>query len=306
VSKKIGFKKHGNFSRIVMQWYSLVLKSRNITSVSLCQNNSGKKGDIMGGLKKSFAVTSLFVLIIFAMGSSAYAKGTTSKRLEIFNAIVDWDNNTITINGENFGEAPQIWLDSYDLTEGATTSDTVVVANLPDSPKLDPGTYRLFVSRRGFRPDHPEKADIMDVTIGAVGPEGPEGPQGEQGLQGVQGPQGPTGPQGTPGAQGPAGPTAPPGPPGTLQVEQRSNLLTILPGDNIISDIECPGRTRVIRQTYEKYWDSDSSTSYGDDDLYLVDIISNQDWVGWECHIEVYNNHTSRTARVRQKCWCSP
>jgi hypothetical protein len=152
---------------------------------------SNKKKEIsMNGLKKSFAVIGLCVVMLFVVGSSVYAKGPTPNRLEIFNATVDWDNNTITVNGENFAAAPQIWLDSYDLTVGAVTTDTTIMANLPDNPKLEPGTYRLFVSRRGFRPDHPEKADILDVTIGTVvleGPQGEQGPPGEKGDKGDPG-----------------------------------------------------------------------------------------------------------------------
>jgi hypothetical protein len=209
-----------------------------------CFTQKIKERSIMKGLKKSFTVISLLVLTLFVVGTSVYAKGPTPTRLEIFNATVDWDNNTITVNGENFGAAPEAWLDGFSL-EITTSSDSSILANIP--VEIGSGTYRLFVVRQDFRKDHPEKADILDVTIGAVGPEGPMGPQGlqgekgdkgdkgdpgekgekgDQGIQGIQGPQGdkgdkgdkgdpgpqgPPGPKGDPGDQGPEGPQGPPG-----------------------------------------------------------------------------------------------
>ena len=81
---------------------------------------------------------------------------------------------------------------------------------------IPPGTYRLAVARDGFDFSHPEKADILDVTIGAVGPQGIQGEKGEKGDKGDPGPQGPQGETGPQGPAGPIGETGPAGPQGAV------------------------------------------------------------------------------------------
>ncbi|MEC4675701.1 MAG: hypothetical protein VST72_02100, partial [Nitrospirota bacterium] len=170
----------------------------------------GKERFIMNVLRKCFAVITVIGLTFFVFGSSAHADKEDDE-LRIFNAFVSWDPDTITINGSAFGESPQVSLDGIILGITESTGD-YIVAILPDN--LEPGTYRLVVSklrhenREGF--GH-EEWDSLDITIGAVGPQGPQGEQGIQGIQGIQGPQGEQGIQGIqgePGA-GPAGQTCP-------------------------------------------------------------------------------------------------
>lgn len=167
-------------------------------------------------LKKSFAVISLCVLTFFVVGSSAYAKNKF-KRLEILNAFVDWDIEppVLVINGHNFGENPEVWLDEFSLEIVSSTDDNIE-ATLPED--IGSGTYRLLVSAKHKKFRHyVSRIDTMDVTIGAVGPEGPQGEKGDQGNLGPAGPQGPQGEKGNkgdPGGKGDKGDTGEPGPQG--------------------------------------------------------------------------------------------
>jgi hypothetical protein len=176
----------------------------------------------MTGFKKSFAVISLLTLILLVVSSPADAKNSDKppKLPEIFSAYVEGE--IIHIYGVSFGDAPQVWLDSCILDIISSSDSEIVVQFLCDF-ELEPGTYRLFVASD---PSHPEKADIMDVTVGAAGPVGPQGPQGDKGDKGDNGDKGDTGPRGPSGARGlqgiqgelgPEGPKGDKGDPGTMQ-----------------------------------------------------------------------------------------
>jgi hypothetical protein len=131
----------------------------------------------------------------------------------INSAAVDYGNNTITINGTNFGSSPSVALGGVTLTVTQATS-TQIAATFPSATPLSgftPGTNLLNVTfpSQGFA--------VFVVALGTVGPVGPTGMQGPPGAPGAPGPQGPagaTGPQGPAGSDGPAGPTGPQGPSG--------------------------------------------------------------------------------------------
>jgi hypothetical protein len=185
-----------------------------------------------GAVKRNlFWLLPIFVLAAFSINpTNAYA----AKFTEIKSAITDENLETIDINGNNFGDNPQVKLNDESLTV-ISFSNTYIEAELPTD--ITPGTYRLAVAQSGSF-NQPPKSDIIDVTIGAIGPEGPQGeqgpigppgpkgdtgspgPKGDTGATGppgpigLTGPQGPSGPQGDPGPQGPQGIQGPKGDPG--------------------------------------------------------------------------------------------
>jgi hypothetical protein len=124
----------------------------------------------------------------------------------ITRAAVDSDTNRITLTGSNFfsrlRHRPAVYL-GYSLLQNISSSDTQVVAQLPDG--LEAGTYMVSVAN-GVDHDSIDAAIGGFGTRGPLGPEGPMGPQGPQGLQGFSGAQGPQGPTGAMGATGPQGP----------------------------------------------------------------------------------------------------
>jgi len=127
---------------------------------------------------------------------------------EIFEAYVNFDNDTITLYGANFdasgepvvtlGELGPVPVDSYSGEE--------IVLGFPSGLPSD-GDYLVVVTTGNGT----DRSIGYGLTIGGVGPEGPQGVQGDPGPQGDTGPQGKPGPQGE---QGPVGPVGPPGPPG--------------------------------------------------------------------------------------------
>jgi hypothetical protein len=126
--------------------------------------------------------------------------------------FVDFEKNTVTINGHHFrnGRKPVVHLGGIELNVLSYTR-TEIVTELPVD--IADGDYLLTVST-GSSANQNESYDLTiayGITEGAVGPEGPQGPPGPQGPMGPAGPQGP---QGEPGPQGPAGPIGPTGPQG--------------------------------------------------------------------------------------------
>ncbi len=130
----------------------------------------------------------------------------------ILNAQPNFTNNTLTVNGKNFGtQTPIVTLNAMALSVASST-DTQLVAKLPTN--IPPGSYRLIVAVPDKDRDHDRGADhhgdemsrsaAFIVTLGAVGPQGPQGIQGVQGPQGIQGPPGPQGPAGPEGPSGTA------------------------------------------------------------------------------------------------------
>ncbi len=176
---------------------------------------------------------------------------STSNQLTITSATVDRANETLLVNGVNFGAvAPSVWLELSPLTVLSATSGQLVVqlpAAVPD------GTYLLVVERGPSQADR----DVFHLSVstpgtgpqgppGPAGPQGPQGdpgPKGDTGLQGVKGDVGPkgdtgaTGPQGAAGATGPQGPQGPQGAQG-LQGPQGLQGIPGVPGVNGVSGFE--------------------------------------------------------------------
>lgn len=113
-------------------------------------------------------------------------------QLVVSSAAADESLSVLTLGGNNFGDAPAVFLSGAPL-HVINSSATEIQALL--SVGQLPGTFRCVVSRG------PSTTDIgwIDLTLGAVGPAGPKGetgPQGPSGPQGEQGQRGETGPQG--------------------------------------------------------------------------------------------------------------
>jgi hypothetical protein len=149
-----------------------------------------------------------FMLLITGLisGQSTLLAANKGNNLFVSSVFIDFESNTITINGSNFtgGAFPLVTLGEEVLVVDSY-SETDIVAFLP--PLLADGDYLLTVSTGSGN----NNSDEYNLTIGAVGP------QGEQGLQGIQGPKGDTGaagPQGEVGPQGEQGPEGPVGPQG--------------------------------------------------------------------------------------------
>lgn len=122
-------------------------------------------------------------------------EGAPDRSPHVTRATVDESAGTLTVLGRGFGRSPRVRLGSVRLPVIEATP-TRIVAELPVG--LEPGSYALRISRRGFG-----WSSSFEVALGAVGPPGPAGPAGAEG---------PPGPPGLPGPQGPAGPAGPPGP----------------------------------------------------------------------------------------------
>ena len=169
-------------------------------------------------LKKSVRYC-MIVLVIASLNSIAYAKEKHFVR--IVNASTNTDTEILYINGENFGENPEIRLDD-DILSIQFKSDNYIEALLPNG--IEAGTYRLVVDKKKKQKKGkhhmfpiwqfiaaPGYRDKIDITIGITGP---EGSIGETGLQGPKGDRGNTGPQGITGRIGLQGLTGPVGPQG--------------------------------------------------------------------------------------------
>jgi hypothetical protein len=154
--------------------------------------------------------------LLLSMAVVEHSVLAANKGLQIESVFVDFDAETITINGQNFidRDPPVVTLGGFGELMVLGFTGVEIVAQLPlDIPD---GDYLLSVSTG----NGPRRNDEYDLTIGAVGLEGPQGepgpqgPQGEPGPQGPQGEPGPQGPQGEPGPQGPQGELGPQGPQG--------------------------------------------------------------------------------------------
>ena len=218
---------------------------------------------------KCLRTTALTTAIVFGAVGVATAQprkigpfditAPTSNQLIITSATLDRANETLIINGYNFGSASAVWLELSPLTVISSTPTQLVVqfpAAVPD------GTYLLTVERGRSQADR----DVFNLALSTpgTGPQGPPGPQGERGPQGIPGepgpkgdtgPQGPkgdagakgdtgaTGPEGPAGSSGPAGPTGPTGPQGLqgvqgLQGPQGPQGFPGMPGVNGVSGWE--------------------------------------------------------------------
>jgi Protein of unknown function (DUF1566)/Collagen triple helix repeat (20 copies)/IPT/TIG domain len=129
----------------------------------------------------------------------------------VISATVDYTHATLTINGQNFGSAPNVTLDSLNFP-AQSSSSSQVVASFPSGKgpsSFVPGTYFLTVTFKNQLPT------IFGVDIGANGAMGPAGPAGAPGVTGAPGATGPAGPAGPQGLAGPMGPPGATGPAGT-------------------------------------------------------------------------------------------
>lgn len=163
----------------------------------------------------------------FLLAGALYAIGTTAAQaanppgghLNISEVMLDFDDNSMTIIGEDFGFGDPL---TVTLGNYGDISDKCV-AYLEDIPQFivcdflpGEGDYLLTV----FTKDGQSHGDEYDLTIGAVGPIGPQGIKGPAGVDGDdgddgdQGPPGIDGNQGPPGVDGNAGADGAPGPQG--------------------------------------------------------------------------------------------
>lgn len=153
-------------------------------------------------------ILGFFVGLILLAGFSSLPAHAIGLPL-VISATVDYAHNTLTITGQNFGNAPTVTLDALSFP-AQSSSSSQVVANFPSGrapASFTPGTYFLTVTFKNQLPT------IFGVDIGANGPQGPAGPAGAQGsagapgATGLAGPAGPAGPQGLVGPMGPSGAT---------------------------------------------------------------------------------------------------
>ena len=172
-------------------------------------------------------------------------------QVRIVSAEVDYENETININGYNFGRYPWVFMDGVYLNV-LSASDSSIEAQLPS---LDSGTYRLGVAhyksryRRWMR-------DSIDFTIGARGPVGPAGPKGDPGDPGAPGLQGPKGDPGKAGANGAKGDKGDKGDSGiTGYVHTRGGFepFFILQGQTEVVSARCPGKKKVLGGGWSVY-----------------------------------------------------
>jgi hypothetical protein len=178
-------------------------------------------------LKKIPFILGIVLLSLTISGKTTFAKGGKPQvpQLLIVEVFVNFINENITINGDNFtnGDEPDITLGNQDINV-ISYSDNEIITELPQN--ITDGDYLMTVTTGSSN----QNFGSYNLTIGAVGPEGPKGdkgdtgdtgPEGSQGIQGPVGPQGIQGEQGPQGAQGPQGSQGeqgPPGPAGAIDV----------------------------------------------------------------------------------------
>lgn len=116
----------------------------------------------------------------------------------------------LTIVGSGFGTVvPLVTIDNLGCAVLSYTQ-TVVVAEIPTSINLPPGTYTLALTSTSA--NGKKNSSTFALALGAVGPAGPVGPAGAAGPAGPAGAAGPAGPAGAAGPVGPAGPVGSIGP----------------------------------------------------------------------------------------------
>ncbi len=167
----------------------------------------------------------LGLLLLLQIGLASVVNAAPQRQslpVVISSAVVDYQANTVTITGYNFGtETPIVTWDSamvsvVSVSAQAADGGQTLMAALP-VPQPPAGTYAVRVVRtmnNGMADPSPQGGDVLNVTIGAAGPQGIQGLQGPQGPPGVKGDTGLTGATGATGPQGPQGPQGPLGPAG--------------------------------------------------------------------------------------------
>jgi hypothetical protein len=169
----------------------------------------------------NFVRTSATLLALLLLAAAPVLRADNAPPPVIYNAQIS--ASTITIDGIHFGTAiPTVTMNGIPLSVSSSTN-TMVLANLPSSITSNPGTYLLKLVNNSETEDEQLRSVKFEVAVGATGPTGPAGPMGPPGAPGAQGPKGDTGatgatgasgPQGAQGLKGDAGPAGPSGPAG--------------------------------------------------------------------------------------------
>tara|TARA_Y100000294_G_scaffold177285_1_gene202156 strand:- start:1107 stop:2402 length:1296 start_codon:yes stop_codon:yes gene_type:complete len=133
-------------------------------------------------LRKAVLFIGIFLFAMMLTVPQAPAANNPPPQLLITNVFVDFENNDLIINGQNFEgkNAPVVSLGGYELDVTAY-DDTTINADLP--PDVEDGDYLLTVSTGNGNKDN----NSYTLTIGAVGPEGPAGEDGADGEGGTGG-----------------------------------------------------------------------------------------------------------------------
>jgi hypothetical protein len=166
---------------------------------------------LIKSLKGESSIMKRFLAIVLsaALGMAVTPSVTHAAGLPlILNTTVNYTQNTLTVNGQNFGSKPVVMLNNLEFPT-VSSSSSEIVADFPSGyppSSFTPGTYFLTVQYSNQLPS------LFTAAIGMAGPQGPAGPAGATGAQGPQGPQGATGTAGAAGSMGPPGPMGPAGP----------------------------------------------------------------------------------------------
>jgi hypothetical protein len=160
----------------------------------------------------------LAIIMFFPFAFADNNRDEPAKQLKISYVYVDFSQNSIFIEGQNFpkkndhGNAPVVKLGGTNLVIVGFTEHGLQ-ARLPWLPlEYVAGDYLLTVTTGKGATDY----DEYNLTIGAVGPIGPIGPTGATGPIGPTGATGPIGPTGAIGPIGPIGLTGPTGATGSI------------------------------------------------------------------------------------------
>jgi hypothetical protein len=125
----------------------------------------------------------LVVPLMLALSVVARADGPPS----ISAVIPDYPNGTLFIAGSNFGTSPRVEIGGIGVTV-ISSSDALLLAQLPAMTVAYPGTYLVRVSTRGKgRGDSDGESATFVVAIGTAGPKGDKGATGFMGAQGPPG-----------------------------------------------------------------------------------------------------------------------
>ncbi|MCH7950694.1 MAG: hypothetical protein IH875_09505 [Candidatus Dadabacteria bacterium] len=126
------------------------------------------------------SISAVFILSILIASHALAAQ----PQVTINGVMVDFDNQTISISGENFDIRPNpttVSLSGFGNLNIVSNTGDMLVVDFP-AGGIPEGDYTLAVSSGpGAR-----KNDEVPLTVGAQGPQGDMGDQGDQGDQGAQ------------------------------------------------------------------------------------------------------------------------
>jgi hypothetical protein len=134
---------------------------------------------------------SLLALLTLGVGEAARATPSrqTPAPLVISRVEVQYAATVpiqLKIYGENFGATAPVVKFGGDILSIQSSTDTLVIADIPQNVVWNPGTYLLTVSQS----DDLAVNDSFNVALGEIGPAGPQGEKGDTGDVGPQGPPG--------------------------------------------------------------------------------------------------------------------